>query len=130
MRGMSALDDLQLWYDAQCNDDWEHQYGVKIETLDNPGWSVTIDLAGTLLENHPFAAVRRRDPHDDDGDAWIDCKVEGTRFVGHGGTRQLETILRTFLDWAKAMHKSDRKRPRGSAKRAAPARRSSRRRPL
>ncbi len=25
-------------------------YGIKIETLDNPGWDVSIDLIGTELE--------------------------------------------------------------------------------
>ncbi|MFD5200063.1 Imm53 family immunity protein [Streptomyces sp. NPDC058375] len=28
---------LQGWYSAQCNEDWEHEWGGKIETLDNPG---------------------------------------------------------------------------------------------
>lgn len=26
---------LQMWYVAQCDDEWEHAYGIKIETLDN-----------------------------------------------------------------------------------------------
>ena len=29
---------LQKWYKSQCNGDWEHSFGIKIETLDNPGW--------------------------------------------------------------------------------------------
>jgi hypothetical protein len=32
------LNELQVWYGAQCNGSWEHTYGIKIETLDNPGW--------------------------------------------------------------------------------------------
>jgi hypothetical protein len=28
---------LQGWYATQCDGDWEHEYGVSIETLDNPG---------------------------------------------------------------------------------------------
>ncbi len=46
-----VLAELQRWYLAQCNDDWEHSYGVTIETLDNPGWSVHIDLADTALSD-------------------------------------------------------------------------------
>ena len=42
---------LQDWYLAQCNGDWEHEFGIKIDTLDNPGWSVVIDLLGTNYEN-------------------------------------------------------------------------------
>lgn len=30
---------LQKWYKSQCDGDWEHEYGIKIETVDNPGWS-------------------------------------------------------------------------------------------
>ena len=44
----SAFSLLSDWYESNCNDDWEHGYGVKIETLDNPGWLVQIDLFGTL----------------------------------------------------------------------------------
>ncbi|MFE2849501.1 Imm53 family immunity protein, partial [Streptomyces scopuliridis] len=32
------LDWLQNWYTQQCDGDWEHEWGVKIATLDNPGW--------------------------------------------------------------------------------------------
>ncbi|GHB54781.1 hypothetical protein GCM10010331_48120 [Streptomyces xanthochromogenes] len=34
----NVLDRLQSWYSAQCNGDWEHEWGIKIDTLDNPGW--------------------------------------------------------------------------------------------
>jgi hypothetical protein len=36
---------LQEWYLEQCDREWEHEYGIKIGTLDNPGWTITIDLA-------------------------------------------------------------------------------------
>ena len=41
----SALRKLQSWYQAQCDEDWEHGEGITIETLDNPGWSLEIALA-------------------------------------------------------------------------------------
>jgi hypothetical protein len=40
---------LRAWYSARCDGNWEHEHGVKIDTLDNPGWSVVIDLEGTDL---------------------------------------------------------------------------------
>ena len=43
---MDELQLLQEWYVAQCDGDWEHSYGVKIDTLDNPGWSLKVDLVG------------------------------------------------------------------------------------
>lgn len=33
----SLLYRLQQWYHSMCDGDWEHCYGVKIETSDNPG---------------------------------------------------------------------------------------------
>lgn len=38
---------LQNWYASQCDGEWEEQYGVKIDTLDNPGWNVRIGLDET-----------------------------------------------------------------------------------
>ena len=38
----SELEALQHWYESQCDGDWEHEFGVKIGTLDNPGWMVDI----------------------------------------------------------------------------------------
>jgi hypothetical protein len=101
---MSILNDLQAWYDAQCNGDWEHSFGVHIETLDNPGWKVTIDLHGTRLEELPFSPVHRGEPDvEKDADTWIDCKVENGKFLAYGGSSQLEPILQTFLAWAKSV---------------------------
>ena len=42
---------LENWYSSQCDGSWEHFYGIKIETLDNPGWAVEIDLCETELIN-------------------------------------------------------------------------------
>ncbi|MBD2769590.1 immunity 53 family protein [Hymenobacter sp. BT664] len=42
---------LQQWFLSQCDEEWEHEYGIKICTLDNPGWSIKIDLAYTELED-------------------------------------------------------------------------------
>lgn len=38
---------LNRWFATQCNGDWEHMNGVKIETTDNPGWWVRIEIDGT-----------------------------------------------------------------------------------
>ncbi|MFD8497860.1 Imm53 family immunity protein [Amycolatopsis sp. NPDC059657] len=41
---------LQAWYESQCDGDWEHEYGIRLGTLDNPGWWFEIDLTGTAFE--------------------------------------------------------------------------------
>lgn len=37
------------WYQSNCNGDWEHEYGTAIETIDNPGWAITIDVSETIF---------------------------------------------------------------------------------
>ncbi|MGP3934424.1 Imm53 family immunity protein [Nonomuraea sp. KM88] len=44
-----ALVFLQSWYASCSNDGWEHGYGITIDTLDNPGWRLKIDLVDTPL---------------------------------------------------------------------------------
>jgi hypothetical protein len=95
---MNTLQELQQWYRSHCDGDWEHGYGVKIGTLDNPGWSVTIDLTDTDLADRPFTDVQRLE-HESD---WIHCRVTGGKFEGRGGPFMLEEILRVFLLWATA----------------------------
>ena len=104
MTASTTLTELQDWYRSQCNDDWEHSCGVKIETLDNPGWSVTVDLTETELQDRVFKPVVRGpiayDLNQDQD--WIVCKVEGQSFQGAGGPAKLEEIIATFLTWAKS----------------------------
>ena len=95
---MDELQQLQDWYSSQCNGDWEHTYGVKIETLDNPGWSIEIDLRETDLAERSFAPLSRGDTEDDSD--WIRCKVEHEKFMGAGGSNNLAELLRAFLTWA------------------------------
>jgi hypothetical protein len=56
---------LMQWYLDECNDDWEHSYGVKIDTLDNPGWTLKIDLRETDLLGRPFKRVEHGKPASD-----------------------------------------------------------------
>ena len=63
---------LQAWYASMCDGDREHEGGVRIETIDNPGWSVRIDVRDTDLEIDEFVAVRV-DRSDED---WIVCEIK------------------------------------------------------
>ena len=101
------IDELQRWFESQCDGDWEHDAGVRIETLDNPGWHVEIGLAGTDLEGHRFAPIEDLGP----GRTWLTCRVTEEKWVGDGGAPMLGAILRVFLDWARAEHGQ----PSGSA---------------
>jgi hypothetical protein len=91
-----ALGELQQWFAAHCDGEWEHGSGVEIYSLDNPGWSIRIDLGGTELEDQSFTRVER-----DDGDGgWISCWREGSAFHGASGPSNLDDLARVFIDWA------------------------------
>lgn len=87
---------VQSWYQSNCNGDWEHSYGIRVDTLDNPGWSVTIDLKGTDLEHEAMQPTSRDDGPDD----WIRLEVKDYKFLGHGAPNKLASILRGFREWA------------------------------
>ena len=93
------LSELQGWYARQCDGDWEHQDGIEINTLDNPGWRINIDLEGTGLEATAFAAVEENYEHETD---WLRCWVADGRFQAAGGPLRLSRMIRVFLDWASA----------------------------
>ena len=89
------LTELMRWYASNCNGEWEHQYGVSIETLDNPGWSVEIDLADTALQAKSFTAIEQQRSTED----WLRCWVESSTFRAVGGPSNLGEMLRVFLEW-------------------------------
>lgn len=93
---MDTLQELQNWYQSHCDGDWEHSNGVRIGNVDNPGWSVTIDLAETDLAGRDFPEIRCLE-HESE---WLLCRVVNDKFEGAGGPFMLEIILRTFLDWS------------------------------
>jgi len=99
---MDSLARLQDWYIQQCDGDWEHSYGVRIETLDNPGWNLEIDLVDTQLEGKPFEPVNYGmfDEVETSGNEWIFCKVEDNKFSAGGGPHKLNEIINVFLHWA------------------------------
>src|SRR5262245_10481666 len=99
---MKALADLQAWYLHQCNGDWEHTYGVRISTLDNPGWTLDVDLIDTNLNGHPFPGHSYGVGKDSDssGNDWLDCKMDKGKFVAAGGPEKLEEMIEVFIKWA------------------------------
>jgi len=99
---MDALQELQRWYQSQCDGEWEHAHGLTIGTLDNPGWSVEVDLTGTSLAGQPFTDIQHLE-HETD---WIHCRVKDGKFEGHGGPFMLEEILKIFLAWAAERQKA------------------------
>ena len=101
---------LQTWYTTQCDGDWEHDYGIAIGTLDNPGWYVVINLVDTPLETAVFEPVQRHRSEDD----WVECRVvethaeerwewvddvKGPKYRGAGGSQNLLELVHIFREW-------------------------------
>lgn len=100
---MNVLEEITAWYSSYCDGDSEHSYGVKIDTLDNPGWLIKIDLLHTDPDGKAFTELLEGvDPSGHSNEEfWIHCSVRDNQFVGAGDPSKIARILRCYLDWAK-----------------------------
>lgn len=96
------LELLASWFSRHCDGSWENEHGVSIQSCDNPGWWVKIDLAGTELESRDFRPVRRGEVEGnlDPKAPWLYCYAKDNVFNGAGDVSTLEEILGIFLQWA------------------------------
>src|SRR5687767_14791615 len=103
LRGKSDMNpwpDLQKWFASNCDGEWEHDFGIKIETMSDPGWLVIIDLEETNLEGKLFTPIKKGPSEA----SWIDCRVEESKFRGMSDATKLEEILRVFIHWARSQN--------------------------
>ena len=66
----SVIQWLQDWTKSQIDGDWEHELGISISMLDNPGWILSADVSNYgdfLKETKPLG-------RDNDVD-WIDFEI-------------------------------------------------------
>lgn len=92
MLTMNSVEFLQKWFGSQCNGDWEHCFGLKIATLDNPGWHVSVELEETPLAGVAFSPVLEERTEED----WVCCRIKDGCFEGFGGVGNLMEILDVF----------------------------------
>ena len=92
---MSILKWLEEWYESNCDGDWEHQFGLSLNTLDNPGWCLRLDLNYTLFEDVIFPEVLiDRSEYD-----WVRCIKKGSSIECTGGSKNLEEMLSIVKKW-------------------------------
>ena len=91
---------LEQWLQDQCDGEWEHEQGFTLETIDNPGWRLTIDLKGVAASNDRLLIVEGDSPSAENGyvggEPWLICEVKSGKFIGAGDPSQLARILQTF----------------------------------
>jgi hypothetical protein len=90
----SILQWLEDWYSGNCNEDWEHSFGIKIDTLDNPGWIVVIDLEDTKYKGITSEPKSFSNSEDD----WYEYKVENKKYTAAGDKHKLRILLESFRD--------------------------------
>jgi hypothetical protein len=87
---------LLNWHQSQCDGDWEHSAGIHIDTIDNPGWSISINLEGTELEQKKFQKIKIDNSETD----WLRCFIEDHSFKGCCGSLNFLEVLHIFRNWA------------------------------
>lgn len=88
---------LEAWFTAQSNGDWEHDTGIRIETLDNPGWRLRVNLVGTPLHG----AARDWTREEESEREWLFWKSDGLEFdaaCGPGDLHRAMGAFRTFVE--------------------------------
>ena len=65
-----ALEFLIDWFAIHCDGDWEHSEGIRIATLDNPGWALDVRIEDTELDG-VLGLVHQAPLHDFLGPAYL-----------------------------------------------------------
>jgi hypothetical protein len=92
---------IQQWYISQCDGDWEYEFGVKIQTLDNPGWNIKIDIVNLEFNKNIAWKIIENSNND-----WFGYKIHDNYFEASGDYHKLEFILQLFKDFIEKGEKS------------------------
>ncbi|MFI2362997.1 Imm53 family immunity protein [Promicromonospora sp. NPDC019610] len=92
---MTRLNELQEWYALQCDGDWEHSFGVKVDTVDNPEWVVSVDIVGTPIAGSTITSYEEF-PYGE----WLRIDCDGKVFGIGCGPRSLDRGVAAFLEFA------------------------------
>lgn len=97
MRETELLSWICNWFEEECNGDWEHENQIKIETVSNPGWSITIDLDQTYLEDIKEIKSGLIEKSDND---WYFFSLKNKKFDASGDLSKLALLLSIFKEIA------------------------------
>lgn len=97
----TTITKLQCWYRLNCNGDWEHSYGISIGNIDNPGWSIKIDLKDTSLDELVYSKSFQSKQDEFD---WYDFKTENECMQIFCGPDNLDQVIEIFLDEIIPLH--------------------------
>ncbi|EKO13451.1 Imm53 family immunity protein [Leptospira kirschneri] len=85
---------LMKWYQSQCDGDWEHEYGLKINTNKDQAWQVEIDIRFTELHDFELdTALEQKGTNN-----WYSFSIKDGRFLAEGDSKKLPVILEKFKE--------------------------------
>ena len=91
---MDILVWLSDWYEANCDGDWEHNAGISISSLDNPGWCFKVNITDTLCSGKLVSISNFQSEID-----WYEIKSDGYTFTAVGDTSKLIFLIEHFRDF-------------------------------
>lgn len=88
------FDWLQRFFLSNCDGQWEHYYGCKIDTMSDPGWRLEFDLTGTLYSGATLDLLE-----DQTGPlVWMKCEIVDGVFKAQCAPRQLGDCIQILRD--------------------------------
>jgi len=94
---------LASWYSARCDGEWEHEFGVRLETIDNPGWNLQVDLVGTEMEGRVVDQVTQIP----EGGGWVIIASDGSVFEASCDPMSLRLVVHEFEKFVREVRQSD-----------------------
>lgn len=85
---------LTKWFEENCDGDWEHNYKISIETLDNPGWYLKVELSDTKDEGKLLSLKVFENEND-----WHEASSDGNTFTAYGDISKLLKLLSIFKEF-------------------------------
>jgi hypothetical protein len=89
---MNNLEWITKWFASHCDGDWEHENMVTITTCSNPGWSVTIDLTDTFIEDVEIESGLVEKSEED----WYFYRFKDKQFSAAGDIHKLNFLIERF----------------------------------
>lgn len=90
---MKCLEKIQVWFECQCDGEWEHFNGIEITTTDNPGWSISIDIKQADISNYDINKYN----FDKDENNWSFIKIENNKFTANVSANNLSMAIDVFF---------------------------------
>ena len=81
---------LEKWFDSQYDGNWEHNEGIKIKTIDNPGWSINIYFSDNNIIDKLPVLIEINESR------WVSYSISDGYFKAYGGIYDLNILIYIF----------------------------------